>query len=234
MVGARPSRWSAASSARICYVAGRLTKVLVHLVRHGQVDNPGDLFYGRLPGFPLSDKGREQAEVTARYLAAFGGSIRELRCSPLDRARETAGILQRVLGLSEPAIDERLTEAGSWREGLPRSPAPLAYVRRYFNSAERAKSEAEAAVAERVVAAVRDARSRLKTDDDAAVLVAHQTPIWLGRVALEHGQGAFRRRSLKSVSPWFFVRSPCDVASVSTLVFEGASERPSAVRYFAP
>jgi hypothetical protein len=81
---------------------------------------------------------------------------------------------------------------------------------------------------------VRDARSELKDDDAAAVLVAHQTPIWLGRVALEHGLDAFRRRSLKSVSPWFYVRTPCDVASVNTLVFEGASERPSSVRYFAP
>jgi len=207
--------------------------VLIHLVRHGHVHNPSDLFYGRLPGFPLSEKGREQALVTARYLAAFGGAIRELRTSPLERAQETAGILRRTLALPEPLLDERLIEAGSWRDGLQRSPAPLAYVRRYFNAQERAKSEPLSAVAERVLSAVVDVRSRL-ANDDAAVLVAHQTPIWLGRVALERGLHAFGRASLRNVSPWFYVRSACDVASVTTFVFEGTAERPSAVRYFAP
>ncbi|HET8648098.1 MAG TPA: histidine phosphatase family protein, partial [Vicinamibacteria bacterium] len=41
---------------------------LVHLVRHGLVDNPRRLVYGRLPGWHLSPPGRRQAEAAARRL----------------------------------------------------------------------------------------------------------------------------------------------------------------------
>ena len=34
-----------------------------HVVRHGEVHNPAKILYGRLPGYHLSDLGREMAEV---------------------------------------------------------------------------------------------------------------------------------------------------------------------------
>ncbi|MDY5131277.1 histidine phosphatase family protein, partial [Actinotignum timonense] len=34
---------------------------VVHLVRHGEVDNPSGELYGRQPGFHLTDLGREMA-----------------------------------------------------------------------------------------------------------------------------------------------------------------------------
>ncbi len=43
---------------------------IVHLVRHGEVYNPDHILYGRLPGYQLSLRGRQQADVAARYLAA--------------------------------------------------------------------------------------------------------------------------------------------------------------------
>ena len=42
---------------------------VVHLVRHGEVENPRGVIYGRLPGFGLSARGRAQVEETAAYLA---------------------------------------------------------------------------------------------------------------------------------------------------------------------
>ena len=38
----------------------------VHLLRHGEVENPGAILYGRLPGFHLSALGSEMAERTAQ------------------------------------------------------------------------------------------------------------------------------------------------------------------------
>ncbi|WP_462188450.1 histidine phosphatase family protein, partial [Frankia sp. CcWB2] len=56
----------------------------VHLVRHGEVFNPEKILYGRLPGFRLSDKGQQQAKVTAEFLAEL--DVAAVVASPLDRA----------------------------------------------------------------------------------------------------------------------------------------------------
>ncbi len=41
----------------------------ISLVRHGLVHNPDQLYYGRLPGFRLAEKGRAQAAAAGRALA---------------------------------------------------------------------------------------------------------------------------------------------------------------------
>ena len=60
----------------------------VHLVRHGEVENPQGVLYGRIPGFHLSEAGRVMAKTAAGFLA--GRDVTVLRSSPLERARETA------------------------------------------------------------------------------------------------------------------------------------------------
>jgi len=46
-------------------------KSVLSLIRHGHVDNPKDVLYGRLPGFRLSDKGRQQARLAAAALDVY-------------------------------------------------------------------------------------------------------------------------------------------------------------------
>lgn len=55
------------------------------------MENPARLLYGRLPGFVLSRRGRDEARQAARYLARRG--IRALYSSPLLRACQSALIL---------------------------------------------------------------------------------------------------------------------------------------------
>ena len=62
---------------------------IVHLVRHGEVENPNHLVYADLPGFGLSARGRRQAAWAGRTLASH--RIAAVYTSPLDRALETAG-----------------------------------------------------------------------------------------------------------------------------------------------
>ena len=60
----------------------------MHLLRHGEVHNPDGVLYGRLPGFHLSERGRQMAQMVGDHLAA-----RDVACvvaSPLERAQETA------------------------------------------------------------------------------------------------------------------------------------------------
>src|SRR5260370_37821856 len=64
------------------------TTAIVHLVRHGEVDNPLRILYGRLPGFHLSEAGRLMAKAAADFLAGRG--ITMLRSPPLGPAVQTA------------------------------------------------------------------------------------------------------------------------------------------------
>ncbi len=87
----------------------------IHLVRHGQVENPGDFVYADIPGFRLSEKGRNQASAAGRYLSAH--SLRRIVSSPLDRAVETANLIGAATG-AEMVTDPGLTEwllAVHWR-----------------------------------------------------------------------------------------------------------------------
>ncbi|MDJ0954304.1 MAG: histidine phosphatase family protein [Acidimicrobiia bacterium] len=87
----------------------------IHLIRHGEVENPGDIVYGDIPGFVLSPHGRQQAKAAGRYLAPNPPTL--IVSSPLDRAVETAGLIAAATG-ARTTTDVRLTEwflAVRWR-----------------------------------------------------------------------------------------------------------------------
>jgi broad specificity phosphatase PhoE len=60
-------------------------------VRHGLVHNPQGVYYGRLPGFRLSDEGIQQAQRTSELLSKK--PLVAVFSSPLLRARQTAKII---------------------------------------------------------------------------------------------------------------------------------------------
>lgn len=87
----------------------------VYLARHGRTAyNLEGRFQGHLP-VPLDATGRAQAAELADRAAGYG--FRALWCSPLLRARETADVVARTIGL-EPIEDARLveTDAGDWTD----------------------------------------------------------------------------------------------------------------------
>jgi len=80
---------------------------VLHLVRHGEVENPNQIVYADLEGFGLSRRGRLQAGWAGTYLA--NRPVRAVYTSPLDRALETALSIASPHGL-RPIILEELTE----------------------------------------------------------------------------------------------------------------------------
>src|SRR5215472_1462524 len=88
---------------------------VVHLVRHGEVANPRGVLYGRLPGFHLSEDGVLMAKAATDFLVDRDVTV--LRCSPLDRAVETAAPIAQQFGL-EAVTDDRLIEPWNHFEGL--------------------------------------------------------------------------------------------------------------------
>jgi broad specificity phosphatase PhoE len=82
----------------------------IWLARHGETDANAE---GRVQGSidePLNDRGREQARALAQEVSPLG--LKALYTSQLSRARETAEIVGRAIGL-DPVVDERFAE--SWR-----------------------------------------------------------------------------------------------------------------------
>jgi probable phosphomutase (TIGR03848 family) len=74
---------------------------LVLLVRHGRTPTTGATLPGRAPGLHLSEQGVAQAEAVAARLAALPRRQRPraVYASPLERTRETAAPIGRVLRL---------------------------------------------------------------------------------------------------------------------------------------
>ena len=60
---------------------------VVHLLRHGEVENPKGVIYGRIPGFGLSEDGRMMAKAAADYLAER--DVVAIFTSPLERASDS-------------------------------------------------------------------------------------------------------------------------------------------------
>ena len=81
----------------------------IFLIRHGSVDNPDDISYGRLP-IPLSKKGREELLSLAGVLKSHSIKFDHLYTSPLVRAKQTAQIIGDELGVESVEVREELND----------------------------------------------------------------------------------------------------------------------------
>lgn len=194
---------------------------VVHLLRHGEVNNPGGVLYGRRDGFHLSDLGRQMAEKVAGTIK--DRDIVHMVSSPLERAQETGAPLAQARGL-EPTIDERVIESWSKFEGHTfakgnnslRNPATWRYL---WNPLKPSWGEPYKDIVKRMMAAVEDARAAAEGHE--AVVVSHQLPIWTTRLHVE-------KRS--------FLHDPrkrqCTLCSLTSLHFVG--DRLTQVSYSEP
>lgn len=64
-----------------------------YFIRHGEIDNPQQVYYGRSLDLHLSEEGREQVRITARILKDSGVEVDHIFTSPLSRGVETARII---------------------------------------------------------------------------------------------------------------------------------------------
>jgi len=186
-----------------------LATTTIHLVRHGHVENPNRVLYGRLPGFPLSARGRGQAKLLAAYFAK--SPIAAVVASPLERAQETAEPIAATHGL-EVRTDPRLIEASNVFEGAAGNLAW--YILRHPKTWRALRSRREPSWGERNVdlaARVEEAigAARAEFEGKEVVLVSHQAPIWVARLALE-------QRRLHHYPQ----QRRCALASVTTLTYE--------------
>jgi broad specificity phosphatase PhoE len=152
----------------------------IHLIRHGEVHNPGGVIYGRLPHFHLSEAGHEMAKAAALDLKSRRIKLEALFASPLLRTRESAEHVQDVFGI-EPITDERLIEPYNIFEGRKVSAKAIALrphlVYHLRNPLTPSWGEPFLDIVKRMMEAINDISARVP-DGDVAI-VSHQLPIWM-------------------------------------------------------
>jgi broad specificity phosphatase PhoE len=194
---------------------------VVHLLRHGEVENPAGIIYGRLPGYQLSATGRLMADAAAGFFA--DRAVVAIFSSPLERAQETARPVAERLGL--PIVtDERLIESWNHFEGLRfgvgdgslRRPGHWLYL---MNPFRPSWGEPYRAVAARMLSVMADAREAAAGRE--AVCVTHQLPIWVTRRMTE-GRPLWHNPALRE----------CALGSVTSFSYSG--DRIESVSYTVP
>lgn len=143
---------------------------VIFLIRHGETDYLGKRLAGRLPGIPLNEKGRLQAQQLAAKIGHL--PFKHLYSSPIQRTLETAGPLAAKADLPvevlpglievdygdwEGQTGEQIRSSGLW----PMVHSTPSQVR--FNG-----GESFIEVQERVVAAVESAAAGLERNELAA------------------------------------------------------------------
>lgn len=198
------------------------TRTKVHLLRHGAVENPNGVLYGRLPGYHLSELGRQMADKVAEHVADW--DLAHLRCSPLERAQETMEPIAKQRDL--PVLtDGRVIEAQNYLEGHRfdgsrnsafTNPKHWYYFRNPFRPTW---GEPYTKIAIRMRAALHDAAEAAEGRE--ALIVSHQLPIWIARLDVEGRRFAHDPR-----------RRECSLASITTFTF--VDGRITGVTYHEP
>jgi broad specificity phosphatase PhoE len=157
----------------------------VHVARHGEVENPQKILYGRQPGWRLSNRGQQMAEMLGEWSKSI--NLGALHVSPLQRAQETAAPIARAHGI-EITTDERLIEAANVFEGksfelgsgVLKHPSSWRHL---YNPWKPSWGEPYEEQINRMLAAIFAANKAANGKD--AIVFSHQLPIWILRSAIE-------------------------------------------------
>jgi broad specificity phosphatase PhoE len=184
----------------------------IHLVRHGEVDNPNGVLYGRLPNFALTALGRQMAEASAKELASTGANYTKLISSPLLRTLQSARPISEALNLSvntENQIIEPTNIFEGKKVGLETVLANPSFLLKLYNPLQPSWGEPYKQIVSRMTEALRRAWDQTPTGE--VVMVSHQLPIWSLHLAaagkpLWHDPRS-RRCDLSSITSFEFVNN---------------------------
>lgn len=181
----------------------------VHVLRHGEVENPNKILYGRQPGWYLSSRGQEMAATLGEWSKSI--ELGALHVSPLQRAQETAAPIAAAHNIAI-TTDERLIEAANIFEGksfelgsgVLKHPSSWRHL---YNPWRPSWGEPYVEQINRMLAAVFAAKNAANGKD--AICVSHQLPIWILRSAIENRSMLHDPR-----------KRECSLASVTSVHFD--------------
>lgn len=157
---------------------------MLHLARHGHVENPKGLLYGNLAGFVLSATGRSQATALGDHIRRRGLRFSAVYSSPLERATETAFIATGRVAATDPALVD-WEPAPEW-VGLPWDRIPWEFPELWarFRTAPWIDGTGAAAALRRIAS--------VHTGRDVLV-VGHQDPLRAALLSLGASPGGSLR-----------------------------------------
>jgi len=165
----------------------------IYLIRHGEVKNPDKIIYGRLPNFGLTDKGKEEAAETAGFLQ--DKHIAAIYSSPLERAKQTAEIIQKKLGLPEIYFSDQLTETLTSYQGKKFSSLDELQSEVYLKPLDP-KDETIEDLAQRMIIFLHGVIN--KNEGKHVVIVSHGDPIMALKAKIKHGNKPLEFYSFKT------------------------------------
>lgn len=158
---------------------------VIHFIRHGEVHNPEKILYGLQPGWRLSERGIQMAQVVAQWSKKL--NLGAIHSSPLQRAQETVAPIIDNHSL-QLTTDKNLIEASNIFEGkkfelgsgVLKHPKSWRYL---YNPWRPSWGEPYDQIINRMLKALFSARDAAGGKD--AICVSHQLPIWILRSAVE-------------------------------------------------
>ena len=158
---------------------------VIHFIRHGEVHNPEKILYGLQPGWRLSERGIQMAQVVAQWSKNL--NLGAIHSSPLQRAQETVAPIIDTHKL-QLTTDKNLIEASNIFEGkkfelgsgVLKHPKSWRYL---YNPWRHSWGEPYDQIINRMLKALFSARDAAGGKD--AICVSHQLPIWILRSAVE-------------------------------------------------
>ncbi len=107
-------------------------KTTVFLVRHGVVENPKDILYGRNMDLELNDKGKKEILDLANKIKALGFRLDKTYSSPLKRTIESAKIFDKVFGIGNEVVEDLTDTDIPVTFGSPRYKRKFTYRAEYI------------------------------------------------------------------------------------------------------
>ena len=181
----------------------------VYVIRHGEVENPKKILYGRQPGWRLSERGQAMAQTLGDWSKTI--DLGALHVSPLQLAQETALPISSLHSMPI-TTDDKLIEASNLFEGQAFGVGDGALLhprawRHLWNPWRPSWGEPYVDQVNRMLAAVFQAHEAAGGKD--AICVSHQLPIWILRSAIENRHLIHDPR-----------KRECSLASVTTVHFD--------------
>lgn len=168
-----------------------MLQTTVLLIRHGDVENPQGIIYGRLVNVPLSAPGTAQIQALATKLKEDGVKPDCIYTSPLLRTKQTATIVAKEFGTIPIYYDERLLEVDSQGFAGKKIAALNAIggdMYAYTKTHPEVPTETPEMQADRMVEAITAIRNAQK--GKTIFVVSHGDPIAFARFRLLHPQSA--------------------------------------------
>lgn len=147
----------------------------IFLIRHGEIENPKKVLYGRLPEFHLCQKGRKDISNLANRFIALKIKIEKIYTSPLERTIETADIFAHTLKINYQIENSLIDSDLKQWEGKPIKE----YLNAYRNNLNFPDIEPIGKAGKRLF----DVLKKIAELKQNAIVISHGDPI-MGAVAI--------------------------------------------------